>query len=263
MKVVIYGNINLDERADEVNTLYKALKARGVEVLTGVDPSRVDMVISVGGDGTLLHTARSIVGCDTPVVGINGGHLGYLTAASLSAATAMVDALADGDYRIEQRTTLTVESDALDEPLPLALNEVALLRQDTSSVIEMVTTLRGEPLNTYVGDGLVISTPTGSTAYNMSAGGPILEPTTRCIVLTPVSPHSLTTRPLVVSDDSELQVTTRSRANHYLVSIDGDSVVLPAGSTVTVRVSPHRLNLVMPRHNNFASTLRNKLHWGV
>lgn len=261
MKVLLFGNDSID--GERLSALVRAFTARGIEVLTRGDAAAVDFIVSVGGDGTLLHTAHSVSGCETPILGINAGHLGYLTATPMSDATAMVEALLTGDYRIESRAMLQVECDHAPGTLPPALNEVALLRQDTSSVIEMETTLRGEPLTTYVGDGLVISTPTGSTAYNMSAGGPIMEPTTRCLVLSPVSPHALTMRPLVVRDDSVIRVTTRSRACHYMLSIDGDSIVLPQGSTVTVRLSPHRLNLVMPSRANFAATLRSKLHWGV
>ena len=158
---------------------------------------------------------------------------------------------------------LQVHCDAVDIPHPWALNEVAILRHDTSSMLDMETQLRSHNLTTYRGDGLIVSTPTGSTAYNMSVGGPILEPTTSCLVLSPISPHSLTMRPLVVRDDSVIMVRTHSRADHYEVSIDGEVTLCPTGSTLTIARAPYCARVVQLQGNNFASTLRQKLLWGT
>ena len=168
-----------------------------------------------------------------------------------------------GNYRIEERTMLQVTSDAVDISHPWALNEIAVLRHDTSSMLDMETRLRSNELTTYRGDGLIISTPTGSTAYNMSVGGPILEPTTSCLVLSPISPHSLTMRPLVVRDDSVITVRTHSRASHYEVSIDGEVTLCPTGSALTIARAPYCARVVQLQGNNFASTLRQKLLWGT
>lgn len=146
---------------------------------------------------------------------------------------------------------------------PWALNEIAVLRHDTSSMLDMETRLRSHELTTYRGDGLIVSTPTGSTAYNMSVGGPILEPTTSCLVLAPISPHSLTMRPLVVRDDSEIMIRTHSRATHYEVSIDGEVTLCPTGSTLTIARAPYCARVVQRQGNNFAKTLRQKLLWGT
>lgn len=284
MKVLIFGNSYLQDVLPQVDELVSALLGGGATVaieetfhawaatmglrcssLPAMPVSRAaeaDLLVSLGGDGTLLHTAHATAALEKPILGLNAGHLGYLTAATLARGPQMVAAVAAGHYRIEQRMMLQVECDAAQISSPFALNEVAILRHDTSSVIEMETLLRGEPLTTYVGDGLVVSTPTGSTAYNMSAGGPILEPTTSCMVLSPVSPHALTMRPLVVRDDSRVTITTRSRASHFMLSLDGSSLVCPAGATVTVFAAPYRAHIVLPPDANFAATLRQKLLWG-
>ena len=145
----------------------------------------------------------------------------------------------------------------------IALNEIAILRQDTTSMISMPTTINGTMLTTYMGDGLVISTPTGSTAYNMSAGGPIMMPMTSCLALSPISPHSLNMRPIVVSDDSEIVVTINTRAQWIQVSVDGMAMTLPSGSTVKIAQAPYRLSVIQKLNHNFANTLREKLLWGA
>ena len=221
------------------------------------------MALSLGGDGTFLTTAMWVSRQGMPILGINMGHLGYLTTGHLDKNSNIIEEVLAGNYRIEERTMLQVESDTVDIPHPWALNEVAILRHDTSSMLDMETRLRSHTLTTYRGDGLIVSTPTGSTAYNMSVGGPILEPTTSCLVLSPISPHSLTMRPLVVRDDSEIVVRTHSRATHYEVSIDGEVTLCPTGSQLTIRRADHCARVVQLAGNNFASTLRQKLLWGT
>lgn len=284
IKIALFGNPYQQGRGDDVLRLFEALAERGLEVhvhkdfnayLHGTPFSgrypllsyavlpEVSLAVSVGGDGTLLRSAQRLIGTTIPVLGINTGHLGYLTTADISEAPQTIDEWMQGKCRIEERTMLEVECDGIDGPLPLALNEVAILRHHTSSMIAMTTTVDGVPLTTYKGDGLVICTPTGSTAYNMSAGGPIMAPTTRCLALSPVSPHSLTTRPLVVRDDVAIEVSTRSRSEKVQLSIDGSSMLCASGSTVRVKLANHRMRLVLRPDHNFALTLRKKLLWGV
>jgi len=222
-----------------------------------------DMALSLGGDGTFLTTVMWASPKGLPILGINLGHLGYLTAVNLEESNDMIDDVLAGNYRIEQRTMLQVQCDAVDIAHPWALNEVAILRHDTSSMLDMETSLQGCELTTYRGDGLIVSTPTGSTAYNMSVGGPILEPTTSCLVLSPISPHSLTMRPLVVRDDSQVVVRTHSRADYYEVSIDGEVTLCPTGSSLTIGRAPYCARVVQRQSNNFANTLRQKLLWGT
>ncbi|MBP5562131.1 MAG: NAD(+)/NADH kinase [Muribaculaceae bacterium] len=228
---------------------------------------RHDLALSLGGDGTLLRTARLLHASGTPIMGLNTGHLGYLTATTMSEAADLVARFERGECRIEERTMLTVARQD-GTPIPAeahatALNEIALLRHDTSSMIEMETRINGVPLTVYKGDGLVVCTPSGSTAYNLSAGGPIMDPTTACLALTPLSPHSLTMRPMVVRDDAVITITTRSRTPQYQVSVDGDTFVCPNRSTVVISKAPHPLRLVLGPNHNFAVTLRRKLLWGA
>lgn len=283
-KIVIFGNnFQQDDDTTKVLSLIGYLRQQGLEVaverdylrylsndatsdLTSFDVSDVpeaDMALSLGGDGTFLTTAMWVSRQGMPILGLNLGHLGYLTAGRLDETSNVLDDVLSGNYRIEERTMLQVECDAVKIPHPWALNEIAILRHDTSSMLDMDTRLRSHELTTYRGDGLIISTPTGSTAYNMSVGGPILEPTTSCLVLSPISPHSLTMRPLVVRDDSEIAVRTYSRASQYEVSIDGEVTLCPAGSLLTIKRAPYCARVVQRLGNNFASTLRQKLLWGT
>ena len=283
-KIVIFGNnFQQDDDATKVLSLIEYLRQRGLEVaveqdylrylnndaasgLASFDVSAVpeaDMALSLGGDGTFLTTAMWVSRQGMPILGLNLGHLGYLTAGRLDETSNVLDDVLSGNYRIEERTMLQVECDAVEIPHPWALNEIAILRHDTSSMLDMETRLRSHELTTYRGDGLIISTPTGSTAYNMSVGGPILEPTTSCLVLSPISPHSLTMRPLVVRDDSEIAVRTYSRASQYEVSIDGEVTLCPTGSMLIIKRAPYCARVVQRLGNNFASTLRQKLLWGT
>lgn len=222
-----------------------------------------DMAVSLGGDGTFLTTVMWVARQGMPILGINTGRLGYLTAGRLADGNELIDEVLAGNYRIEERTMLEVSCDAASIEHPWALNEIAVLRHETSSMLDMETRLRSHELTTYRGDGLIVSTPTGSTAYNMSVGGPILEPTTSCLVLSPISPHSLTMRPLVVRDDSDITIRTHSRATHYEVSIDGEVTLCPTGSTLTIRRAPYCARVIQRQGNNFANTLRQKLLWGT
>lgn len=282
-RVVIFGNNYQRDDTGKVQSLLEYLKHRGLNVAVeqqylqylgktksldyaSFDPAQVpdaDLALSLGGDGTFLTTVMWVARQGMPILGINLGHLGYLTADRLDEDSNVIDEVLAGNYRIEERTMLEVHCDTVEITHPWALNEVAILRHDTSSMLDMETRLRSHPLTTYRGDGLIVSTPTGSTAYNMSVGGPILEPTTSCLVLSPISPHSLTMRPLVVRDDSQIAVRTHSRATHYEVSIDGEVTLCPTGSTLTIARAPYCARVVQRKSNNFASTLRQKLLWGT
>ena len=282
-QLVIFGNTYQQDDTARVLALLDHLRDRNIEVAVEADylhylygekkagfpsfeASRVpeaDLALSLGGDGTFLTTVMWVSRMGMPILGINLGHLGYLTAGCLDEGVAMIDDVLAGNYRIEERTMLQVQCDQVEIQHPWALNEVAILRHDTSSMLDMETSLRGRELTVYRGDGLIVSTPTGSTAYNMSVGGPILEPTTSCLVLSPISPHSLTMRPLVVRDDSEVVVCTHSRATQYEVSIDGEVTLCPTGSVLTITRAPYCARVVQCQGNNFASTLRQKLLWGT
>lgn len=287
MKLAIFGNAYQQCHLDSVASLLAAFGHRGfdlevecdflsylasggvaVDGLTEVGedgPRGVDAALSIGGDGTFLKAAHWVAGTDTPVIGINAGHLGYLTTAGVDEADAVADDLLAGRYDVESRATLQVTADfpgASDDKL-CALNEVAILRHDSSSMISMRTSVNGVELTTYKGDGLVVCTPTGSTAYNMSVGGPILDPMSSCLVLSPISPHSLSMRPIVIRDDTVVTVTTVTRARFFQASVDGNALLCPSGATVTITKSPTAIRMIQRRGRNFAETLRNKLNWGV
>ena len=269
-RLVIFGNTYQQSNINTVLRLLEYLRQQGIGVaveqeymrflsgkqdigLPTFDASQVpdaDMALSLGGDGTFLTTAMWVSRQGMPILGINLGHLGYLTAGNLDENSSLIDAVLAGNYRIEERTLLQASCDAV-------------LRHDTSSMLDRHTLLRGRELTTYRGDGLIVSTPTGSTAYNLSVGGPILEPTTSCLVLSPISAHSLTMRPLVVRDDSEIAICTHSRAPQYEVSIDGEVTLCPTGSTLTIGRAPYCARVIQLKTNNFASTLRQKLLWGT
>lgn len=236
-----------------------------VETVARLDEARLpDFAVSFGGDGTLLRAAAWIKALPVPILGINTGHLGYLTAVNIDCAQPLLAAVIAGDYMIERRSLIEVDSPLLDPGRiwPFALNEVAVLKDDTASMLEVDTMLGSDRLAAYHADGLLVATPTGSTAYNLSVGGPILEPMAPNWVLTPIAAHTLTMRPLVLSDASVLSLTTTSRAAGYRISIDGRSAMLPTGSTVTLKRAPFSIGVIQSRSHSFAATLRNKLHWG-
>lgn len=287
MRIAIYGNKYQDKFFAPLERLFEALSSRNAWVAidrsfhdylcrhTSVAPvvnevideeSNFDAAIalSIGGDGTFLRTAEKVARRGIPILGINTGHLGYLADASVENIDEVVDNLFSGNYKIEERTVLHVATDSgviIDNPF--ALNEIAISRQSTALMMSMHTWVNGSDLTTYKGDGLIISTPTGSTAYNLSVGGPILEPTSNNIVLSPISAHSLTMRPLVLRDDCTIRVTTNSRAQQYLVSIDGRPFTFDIGTSITVRKADFTVKVIQHTGHNFADTLRNKLMWGI
>ncbi len=237
------------------------------DVFEGDDFS-ADFAISIGGDGTFLRTARWVGAKEIPIIGINTGHLGFLAEDSIKAAGEVIDNLMDGNYFIESRSLLEVR--AVDGNIrsslsgwAYALNEVAILRQDTASMITVNTLLDELPVASYQGDGLIISTPTGSTAYNLSVGGPIVQPTAPCWVLSPIAPHSLTMRPLVVSDSHVIETSVESRAETYRLTLDGRTLILPIDVKLHVRRAPFVVKVWHSKGHNFIDTLSAKLLWGI
>lgn len=287
MKVAIYGNMYQEDYLNHLSDFLDALSHSGIKVeiesrfynyLTRVLPGELpvdgvivgsdfdaDMAISIGGDGTFLRTARWVGDKQIPILGINTGHLGYLADITVDDLIPAVDDLKNGLYKIENRSLIEVTSTRKEAIVDwnYALNEVAIIKQDTASMIEVETMVNDVELATYKGDGLIVSTPTGSTGYNLSVGGPIVEPTAPNWIISPIAAHSLTMRPLVVSDSRELTITTNSRATNYRVSLDGRSVTLPVGSTIKLRKAPFVVKVVQRLKHNFGDTLRNKLLWGV
>ena len=232
------------------------------------DEFSADAAISIGGDGTFLRTARWVGPKEIPIIGFNTGHLGFLAEESLADAPATVDNLLAGTFFIESRSLLEVKASGENLRQSIsgwayALNEVAILRHDSASMITVHTFLDDIEVASYQGDGLIISTPTGSTAYNLSVGGPIIQPTAPCWALSPVAPHALTMRPLVVSDSHVITTRVDSRADTYRVNLDGRQLVLPIDVSLHIRRAPFAIKVIHMDGHTFVDTLSSKLLWGI
>ena len=282
MLIAIYGSRRQTPHAPQLQTLLHALAVGGAGIamhpklyehlsgelgmsLPGVtvadpyrSPAEADLALSIGGDGTFLRTAAWVAETGTPILGINTGNLGYLSALGIDEAVAHTDYILEGDYIVEPRTLLHVQADGL-RGWPYALNEAVVAKEDSASMITASVTVGGRALTDYRADGLIVSTPTGSTAYNLSAGGPIVQPSAPCWVITPICAHSLGMRPLVISDDMEISLKVTGRCKAFRLSLDGRSVALPQGTTVTMRRAGFRTNIVQLRCNEFPAVLRSKL----
>lgn len=227
-------------------------------------PEDTGIVVSIGGDGTFLRAADWI-GCrPIPIMGINTGHLGYLAGFSLARPEQVMDAILYSHYDETCRMRLEVAGDHIPEEFtPYALNEVSISKGDTTSMVSIRAYVDDRFIAEYLADGLIIATPTGSTAYNLSCGGPILQPTMQSFVLTPIAPHSLTLRPLIIDAASELHFEVRSRGEECHVGVDGRTFTIPSdGAIVKLTRAPHGLKVAQPFGSDFASVLRSKLAWG-
>lgn len=223
-----------------------------------------DVAISIGGDGTFLSTAARIGDKGIPILGVNTGRLGFLADASPAMIDETLDALYEGRFVTEQRSVIAVETGgALLAGYPFALNEVAVLKHDNSSLINIRTCVNGELLTNYMADGLIVCTPTGSTGYSLSVGGPIIVPRSPAFCLSAVAPHSLSTRPVVVCDDVVISLEVESRSGNFLISIDGRSESLPARTVITLWRAPYSVGVIKIKHKHFFDTLREKMMWGA
>ena len=234
-----------------------------VQVIDGSD-FKADFVISMGGDGTFLRAASKVGGKQIPILGINTGRLGFLADVNAQEIERTIQALYEGDYTVDTRAVIQVETDgqAL-QGYDCALNDVAILKRDNASMITIHTTINGDYLTTYQADGLIFSTPTGSTAYSLSNGGPIIVPGTHVFSLTAVAPHSLYVRPIVVSEDSEIKLTIESRTHNFLVALDGRSEKLADTTGLTLRKAPYRVKVIKRAGTKYFHTLREKMMWGA
>jgi NAD+ kinase len=226
----------------------------------------VDMVVSVGGDGTFLRTSAIVSDSGIPVLGINTGRLGFLAAINYSDVDETMQEVMKGDYRVEERSLLKMITDETIPPDSFhahALNEVAILKQDTASMLSIHAYINNDYLTSYQADGLVVATPTGSTAYSLSIGGSILAPTTPSIILSAIAPHNLTSRSLIVDDASLISLKVESRSHMFLVSVDGQSHVLDESVSIQIRKADYTLRVVKRVGHTFYETLRDKLMWGA
>lgn len=220
------------------------------------------LVVSMGGDGTLLETISHVGAREIPAIGVNVGRLGFLATVSPERISDMITALDNGQFRIDERTLVALDADLFDG-LNFGLNDFTITKTDTSSMITVHTYLNDEFLNSYWADGLIISTPTGSTGYSLSCGGPVLVPHSQNFIVTPISPHNLNVRPLVLEDTAVLRLEVKSRSNNFLISLDARSRVVDENTLLTIRKAHFRARLIKMLDDSFLNTLRSKLSWGL
>ena len=257
--ILIYQPLVL--QFNQVTVRFPAL----VPFVTSVDlPEELDCFISLGGDGTLLDTVTLVRNKKIPVLGINFGRLGFLASISRDELSSAVDALVNRTFIIDKRTLIHLDSDKnLFGDAPFGLNEFAIHKRDTSPMIKVHAYLNGEFLNTYWADGLIVSTPTGSTGYNMSCNGPILFPESSSFVITPVAPHNLNVRSIIVPDTSIISFEIESRADMFICALDARREIVDKSIQLAVKKEAFGINLVRLNENSFLSTLRTKLAWGL
>lgn len=224
----------------------------------------IDCMISLGGDGTLLDTVTLVRDKGTPILGINYGRLGFLANIGREDLATAIGALAGQTYVTDKRTLIHVDADTrLFGDVPYALNEFTLHKKDTSPMIKIHTYLNGEFLNTYWADGLIVATPTGSTGYSLSCNGPVVFPDSGSFVITPVAPHNLNIRPIVVPDDNIVSFEVEGRTDGFLCSLDSRRELVAKETQLAVKKESFGINLIRLNENNFLQTLRNKLSWGL
>lgn len=289
MQILVFGNKYKLKFIDSVKNLFFNLKERGTTILFDkefaeqINKSELldissfdtfdndftgDIAISLGGDGTLLATANRIGNRQIPILGINLGRLGFLTDVQAHELDNLDDIILNHKYRIENRMVLRAEinSSHPDHHSPLidfSLNEIAVLKQDLSSMISINVALNGEPLHTYQADGLLVATPTGSTAYSLSVGGPIMMPENHNLIIAPVASHSLNVRPLIIPDDWRIDLKVASRSHSFLASIDGRSITMPDSTTISISKANYTVRIIRLEGHSFLSTLKTKLMWGA
>lgn len=222
-----------------------------------------DLFISLGGDGTLLESVTYVKRAMIPILGVNTGRLGFLATVSRADFNRVFEKIKNGDYTIDERTLLRLETEEkLFNGCNFALNDFTILKQDTSSMIVVHAFVNGEFLNSYWADGVIICTPTGSTGYSISCGGPLVMPHSDNFIITPVSPHNLTVRPIVVPDNAELSFTVEGRNNNFLISLDSRFETIDSSVELKVRKEDFKVRLVKIDETSYFSTLRQKLNWG-
>jgi NAD+ kinase len=224
----------------------------------------IDYMLSLGGDGTLLETLTYIRNLGIPVLGINTGRLGFLANVAKTEISLAIDALAEKKFEIENRALLSVTSpNNLFGEVNYALNELTIFKKDSSSMITIHTYINGAYLNSYFADGLLVATPTGSTAYSLSCGGPIVMPDSQNFIITPIAPHNLNVRPLVIPDSNTIKLKVEGRSSHYLASLDSRNEIIDSSVELTIKKADFSLRLIRLENQNFFNTIRNKLLWGL
>lgn len=289
MKVAIYGKYYLNSTEPIINDIFVFLSNNNAEMIIEAEFLKIlhekkivqneyktfsshteldnsfDMLISIGGDGTILRAAALVGNSGVPILGINAGRLGFLTTVQKENIAEFMQFIIDKKYTISKRTLLSLSTTPTNESIEeinFAMNEISVSRKDTTSMITIETYLNNEFLNSYWADGLIISTPTGSTGYSMSCGGPILTPNVKSFVITPIAPHNLNARPLVIPDETEIRLKVSGREENYLVSLDSRTTSVKNETILVIKKTPFQINMIEIPQETFLKTLRTKLFWG-
>ncbi len=289
MKLAVFGRFNNKYTLTSVDTLLNYVAQKDVEVLIESEFSELiksvstkrefyntfetfetldesfDLLVSIGGDGTILRAITFVMELDIPIVGINTGRLGFLATIQVEDIENAVQNIIDGKYKISERSLLSIETSPENKDiveLNFALNEIAVSRKNTTSMITVETLLDGQYLTSYWSDGLIVSTPTGSTGYSLSCGGPVITPGANSFVLTPIAPHNLSARPLIIPDSTEIQLTVSGREEQHLVSLDSRIATLDNGTIIKIKKADFKIKMIDLLDESFLKTLRKKMLWG-
>jgi len=284
MRIAVFGKKVQGDHIELVTRLFDILEKRNAEVYIcdrlfdslkqqmGRSPRVSDFIlgdvfeadycISLGGDGSLLTTAKRVGDKQIPIIGINTGRLGFLTASDGNDLEETIDDLFEGRIIVENRSQLLLQTDTCEIQYPVALNDISIFRRDNSAMLHIHACVNGEYLNDYQADGLLFSTATGSTAYSLSIGGPILTPQNDSFIIVPIAPHSLTTRPLVLDGNDVVELKVESRNSTFMALIDGRSQYLPGNASVIIRKAGYCTKIVRRQGQTFINTLRTKMMWG-
>ena len=282
MKFALFTKLDSNENNDHIFSVFKSLDkhqldydvdSQSFDLISRLDnyngdfnfskveklSNKYDFVISIGGDGTILRSANEIGELSIPIIGLNKGRLGFLANSPVEIIESIIEKITNSNYRISERTIIQVEFEGKTKN---ALNEISISRKNTTSLITIDTKLNDQYLNTYWADGLIISTPTGSTGYSLSCGGPIIMPDSKNLVLTPIAPHNLNARPLVISDNKKIEISINGRENEYFVSADSQIFSVNIDSKINISKAPYFLKMVEFEDDSYINTLREKLMWG-
>ena len=280
MKFAIYTKLDPQENNDHIFSVLKSLQKHNIDFDIDGDSfdlllndlnsktnfnrikkltKEYDYVVSIGGDGTILRSADEIGKLSIPIIGLNKGRLGFLANSPVEVFDSLIDKIQASKFKISERSIIQVEFEG---NIKSALNEISVSRKNTTSLITIDTKLDNQYLNTYWADGLIISTPTGSTGYSLSCGGPIIMPDSKNFVLTPIAPHNLNARPLVISDEKKIEISINGRESEYFVSADSKIFSVSIDSKLNISKAPHVLKMIEFEDDSYINTLREKLMWG-
>ncbi|MFV0541712.1 MAG: NAD kinase [Aestuariibaculum sp.] len=289
MKVAVFGRYYNNTTTDSVERLFNYLLKKDIDayidtefhdILKQESPeitkkiafktfetldASFEFLVSVGGDGTILRAVELVKNLGIPIIGVNTGRLGFLATIQVSVIENAIQDILDGHYRISERSLLAVETLPKNkdiETLNFALNEIAVSRKNTTSMITVDTHLDGEFLTSYWSDGLIVSTPTGSTGYSLSCGGPVITPGANSFVLTPIAPHNLSARPLIIPDSTEIHLRVHGREDNHLLSLDSRIATLDNGTLIKIKKADFKIKMIDLLNESFLVTLRKKLLWG-